>query len=201
MSRGIRTLTLLAGAAAFGSRSFGQDSPPGGLPTFRSETQLVLTGFHVVAAKRNIVGLTASDFQLLVDGQPHAITTFEQSGSGNTPVETVLVFDSSGSVHGAGLLDERLFRDNLLADLPEVTLSVYAFGGPPITSLVRVGGPTSDPLVLRRTFQLSLRRTCATYLRDESIAQGQLRHSSVQTTKRHYLKTIPAEQHFGARQK
>jgi integrase len=40
----------------------------------------------------------------------------------------------------------------------------------------------------------SLRRTCATYLRDEAIAQGQLRHSSVETTKRHYLKSIPAEQ-------
>jgi integrase len=39
-----------------------------------------------------------------------------------------------------------------------------------------------------------LRRTCATYLRDESTAQGQLRHSSVETTKRHYLKAIPAEQ-------
>jgi len=39
-----------------------------------------------------------------------------------------------------------------------------------------------------------LRRTCATYLRDEATAQGQLRHSSVETTKRHYLKAIPAEQ-------
>ena len=39
-----------------------------------------------------------------------------------------------------------------------------------------------------------LRRTCATYLRDEAVAQGQLRHSSVETTRRHYLKAIPAEQ-------
>jgi integrase len=46
-----------------------------------------------------------------------------------------------------------------------------------------------DRIDLRR-----LRRTCATYLREESIAQGQLRHSSVETTKRHYLKAIPAEQ-------
>jgi len=54
MSRAIRTLTLLAGAAAFGPGSFGQDTPSAGLPTFRSDIQLVLTGFHVVAAKRNI---------------------------------------------------------------------------------------------------------------------------------------------------
>jgi integrase len=39
-----------------------------------------------------------------------------------------------------------------------------------------------------------LRRTCATYLREEGVVQGQLRHSSVETTRRHYLKAIPAEQ-------
>ena len=94
-----------------------------------------------------------SDFQLWVDGQPRAITTFEQGGGVNTPVEIVLVFDSSGSVRGAGLLDERLFLENLLAGLPAVTLSIYEFGGPPVTSLVRACGPTSDPLVLRRAFQ------------------------------------------------
>ena len=38
-----------------------------------------------------------------------------------------------------------------------------------------------------------LRRTCAMYLRAEATAQGQLRHSSAETTKRHYLKAIPAE--------
>jgi hypothetical protein len=95
---------------------------------------------------------------LLVDGLPRAITTFEQGGGVNTPVEIVLVFDSSGSVRGAGLLDERLFRDNLLAGLPGVTLSVYAFGGPPVTSLVRACGPTSDPLVLRRAFQSVIKK-------------------------------------------
>ena len=50
-------------------------------------------------------------------------------------------------------------------------------------------GAGADQIDLR-----SLRRTCATYLRDEAIAQGQLGHSSVKTTKRHYLKTIPADQ-------
>ena len=93
-----------------------------------------------------------------MDGLPRAITTFEQGGGVNTPVEIVLVFDSSGSVRGAGLLDERLFRDNLLAGLPGVTLSVYAFGGPPVTSLVRACGPTSDPLVLRRAFQSVIKK-------------------------------------------
>jgi hypothetical protein len=157
MRRGLRTLTLLAGAVAFGPRLFGQNSPEG-LPTFRSDTRLVLTGFHVAVAKRSVTGLAASDFQLLVDGVPHAITTFEQGGGVNTRVEIVLLFDSSGSVHGAGLLDEKAFRENLLAGLPGVTLSVYSFGGPPVTSLVRVCGPTPDPLVLRRAFQTVVKK-------------------------------------------
>ncbi|MGA3099605.1 MAG: hypothetical protein ABSF25_24385 [Bryobacteraceae bacterium] len=48
---GIRTLTLLAGAVTFNLGYSGQDTPPGGLPTFRSDTQLALTAFHVVVAK------------------------------------------------------------------------------------------------------------------------------------------------------
>jgi hypothetical protein len=110
---------------------------------------------HVV---HTVNGMTASDFQLLVDGVPHAITTFEQGGAVNTRVEIVLLFDSSGSVHGAGLLDEKAFRENVLAGLPGVTLSVYSFGGPPVTSLVRVCGPTPDSLVLRRAFQTVVKK-------------------------------------------
>lgn len=156
ITRDCWTAALFFATIAFHPRLSGQ--VPGEPPTFRSDAQLVLTGFHVVAAKRNVTGLTASDFQLLVDGSPHAITTFEQGGSVNTPVEIVLVFDSSGSVHGAGLLDEGLFRDNLLAGLPDLTVSVYSFGGPPANSLVRFCGPTSDPLVLRRAFQSVVRK-------------------------------------------
>lgn len=50
------------------------------------------------------------------------------------------------------------------------------------------------PLTVGQIDLQQSRRTYATYLRDEAIAQGQLRHSSVETTKRHYLKAIPAEQ-------
>jgi VWFA-related protein len=158
MTKTIRMLALLAGTVAFSLQSFGQDTPPAGIPIFRSDSQLVLTGFHVVTGKRNVTGLSASDFQLWVDGRPHEITTFENGGSVNTPVEIVLVFDSSGSVRGSGLLDERLFRDNLLAGIPEVTVSVYSFGGPPVNSLVRNCGPTADPLVLRRAFQTVVKK-------------------------------------------
>jgi hypothetical protein len=119
----IRALTLIAGAVAFSPRSLAQNATPEELPSFRSETQLALTGFHVVLGKRDVTGLTASDFQLSVDGRPRAIATFEQGGQLNAPIEIVLVFDTSGSVSNARLLDEQLFRDNLLARLPGVTIS------------------------------------------------------------------------------
>jgi len=74
------------------------------------------------------------------------------------PVEIVLLFDTSGSVTGNGLLDERLFRESLLAGLPDVKISVYSFGGLPKGSLNRVTGPTSDPVILRRAFQAVVKR-------------------------------------------
>jgi len=125
--------------------------------TFRSDAQLVLTGFHVTAKRQFISGLTVADFELLVDGHPRPITVFEGNQSG-MPVEIVLLFDTSGSVTGNGLLDERLFRESLLAGLPDVKISVYSFGGLPKGSLNRVTGPTSDPVILRRAFQAVVKR-------------------------------------------
>ena len=133
-----------------------QDTAAGGV-TFRSDAQLVLTGFHVTAKKQDVKGLTAADFELLVDGHPRPITLFEGTQSG-LPIEIVLLFDTSGSVTGNGLLDEKLFRDNLLAGLPDVRLSVYSFGGSPKGSLHRVSGPTSGPAILIRAFQSVIKK-------------------------------------------
>lgn len=129
--------------------SFAQD----GATTFRSDAALVLTGFHVGAKKQYVTGLTAADFELLVDGRPRPITTFEGNQS-NAAIEIVLLFDTSGSVTGMGLLDEKLFRDNLLAELPGVTLSVYRFE----RQLSRMNGPTQDPATLRQAFQGVVKR-------------------------------------------
>src|ERR1035438_3687384 len=43
-------------------------------------------------------------------------------------MEMILLFDTSGSVTEAGLLNPLVFRDTLLATLPNVRLSVYGFG-------------------------------------------------------------------------
>lgn len=147
---------LLAAAIASACLCTAQDPTAAGV-TFRSDAQLVLTSFHVTARKQYISGLTRTDFELLVDGQPRPITTFEGSKK-ELPVEIVLLFDTSGSVTGNGLLDEKLFRDNLLAGLPDVKLSVYGFGGSPACCLNRVTGPTSDPAVLSKAFQTVVKK-------------------------------------------
>lgn len=140
----------LVGLAVFGTIvSFAQE----GVATFSSDAALVLTGFHVIAKKQHVTGLTAADFEMLVDGQPRPITVFE-GNQNNVPIEIVLLFDTSGSVTGMGLLDEKLFRENLLAALPGVTLSVYRFD----RQIARMCGPTQDPAVLRQAFQGVVKR-------------------------------------------
>jgi len=153
MGRNLVALAVLAGSFA---SIFGQTEE---IPSFRAETQLALTGFHVVKGTQYVTGLSASDFQLLVDGRPHAMASFEEGGRLNAPLEIVLVFDTSGSVREPGLLDEKLFRDNLLAGLPNVSLSIYRFGGHPLADhLTRVCGPTKDPAALRKAFQTAFSR-------------------------------------------
>ncbi len=121
---GLRTAFI---ALAFVSLVCAQEDPP----SFRSDSQLVLTGFHVTAARQYVTGLHAParlrTARLMASRGE--ITVFESGGQRSTPVEIVLLFDTSGSVTGNDLLDEKLFRENLLAGLPGVTLSVYRFGG------------------------------------------------------------------------
>ena len=145
---GARSLALaLSAVIATALFSFGQED----VPTFRSDAQLVLTGFHVTAKKQYVSGLTVGVFELLVDGRPRPITTFEGNQRG-IPVEIVLLFDTSGSVTGRGLLDDKLFRDDLLAALPGVTLSVYSFGGHG-DRLTRFCGATRDAATLQQAFR------------------------------------------------
>ncbi len=123
-------------------------------PVFQSDSRLVVTPFHVTAAHQYVTGLHASDFELLVDGKPRPITVFESGGQRSAPVEILLLFDTSGSVTGNDLLDEKLFRENLLVGLPGVTISVYRFGGGRYgNNVVRMTSATDDPARLRDAFQ------------------------------------------------
>ncbi len=148
-------LVLLAGVAV-ARPTYAQNPQPPVEAVFRADSQIALTAFHVVAKKRYVTGLTAADFELRVDSLPQIITTFE-GNQANVPIQIVLLFDTSGSVMGNGLLDEKLFRDDLLIALPEVTLSVYAFGGH-ADKLTRFSSPTHDPATLRQAFQSVMKK-------------------------------------------
>ena len=60
---------VLLGSLATGPQSFAQDAATNPAATFRSEAQLVLTSFHVIAKKQYVTGLAVTDFRLLADGR------------------------------------------------------------------------------------------------------------------------------------
>ena len=132
-----------------------QDAPP----VFRADTHLALVTFQVRANQSYVSGLNVADFELLEDGQPRDITFFQRAGGpAIVPVDIALLFENSSLVRDTGVvdrsrthfdfLDERLFRGDLLADLPQATLALYVFHG----QLLRVSGPTRDPETLRGGF-------------------------------------------------
>jgi hypothetical protein len=85
------------------------------------------------------------------DGRNVPISVFENGSLENQalPVEVILLLDSSGSVTSKKLLNEELFRTNLLESLPGVSLSIYHFG----SHLVRMSGPTRDASRIRAAFE------------------------------------------------
>jgi VWFA-related protein len=103
--------------------------PAADTPVFRSDTNLALVRFHVVRKHSYASDLKRDDVILLEDGQPRPIASFEGGSSGprSAPVEMILLFDTSGSVKQAGLLDPLAYQTALLDRLPAVRLSVYAF--------------------------------------------------------------------------
>lgn len=120
-------------------------------PVFRSDVQLAMVQFHVTSYNGYVPGLTAADFRLVEDGRSVPISVFENGSleDQSLPVEVILLLDSSGSVTSKNLLNEELFRTNLLESLPGVSISIYHFG----SHLVRMTGPTRDPTRIRAAFE------------------------------------------------
>lgn len=136
---------------------FGEDDASSDTPVFRSDVQLAVLQFHVTAYNGYVPGLTASDFKLVEDGRSVPIRVFENGSleNQNLPVEVILLLDSSSSVTSKNLLNEELFRTNLLDGLPGVSLSIYHFG----SHLVRMTRPTRDPAGIRTAFEGVMQRT------------------------------------------
>lgn len=117
-----RALTLAVALSV----AFAQESE---LPVFRTETALVTVGFHVIQKNRYVQTLRPGDIEILENGTPQKIAFFEGGDYAprRVPVDMILLFDVSGSVTQAGLLDAVVFKRDLLDGLPIVSLGVYAF--------------------------------------------------------------------------
>jgi VWFA-related protein len=137
-------------AVVFCLRALGQE-PDQAVALFSSDVRLAVVQFQVEHDNRYVSGLKSSDFRLLEDGQDVPINHFEgvEAGGHKTPVDVILLFDGSGSVMSHGLLNEELFRESLLDDLPEVSIAIYRFG----SHLTRMTRPTRDPGELRKAFE------------------------------------------------
>ena len=120
-------------------------------PVFRSDTSLALVRFHVVRKEFYATDLKAADILLLEDGGPRQFTLFQvgQGAARTVPVDFLLLFDTSGSVMGSGLLDPLVFKQNLLDGLAQVRIAVYGFN----TRLECYSGPTRDYAQLQAAFQ------------------------------------------------
>jgi VWFA-related protein len=117
-------------------------------PVFRAESNLVLVRFHVVKKQRYVTALTRDDVVLLEDGAPRAFTLFEGGNAAaarTLPVDFTLLFDTSGSVRNAGLLNPLVFKESVLDGLEQVRIAVYGFGD----RLHRFCAPTRDFAVLK----------------------------------------------------
>ena len=108
---------------------------------FRTGSSLALVAFHVVQHNRYAMDIRPGDIELLEDGQPRKITLFEGGATKRqVPVEMAMVFDISGSVMQAGLLDPLVYKSTMLDGLGGAKLAVYGFDA----SLERFCRPTRE---------------------------------------------------------
>jgi VWFA-related protein len=120
--------------------------PEQAAPVFRTETALGLVRFHVVRKHSYADDLKRGDVILLEDGTPREFSVFEggRSARRTIPIEMTLLFDTSGSVTDAGLLNPLAYQATLLDKLENVRIAVYGFN----SSLTRYCGFTRDPAEL-----------------------------------------------------
>lgn len=139
-------LILAAGSLLLAFAQPGPQPPASGAPdvTFRAESNLALVRFQVVAKKNDFVtDLRADEIELREDGIPQKIALF-QGGRLNprtSPIDIHLVFDCSGSIQKAQLLNPHVFSANLLDEFENVRIAIWGFSG---KTLVYVTAPTRD---------------------------------------------------------
>jgi len=112
-------------------------------PTFRADANLALVRFQVNLKNGDpVTNLKPDDIQLLEDGVPQKIVLLEGGNRTRTvPVDITLLFDCSGSVRFAGLLNPKVFRDSLLNDHKNIRLGISVFSD----DWKKLTDPTRDP--------------------------------------------------------
>jgi hypothetical protein len=132
-----------------------QSPPDAALPTFQSQSRLVLLPFRVIHGKNYVTSLKQSDVILLEDGKPRPFTIFDTPTSqARMPVELTLLFDTTPKIELLWDPDD-VFRfisqwdDGQSSatlqptkDQAEVRISVFQTFG---QKLYRMARPTTDP--------------------------------------------------------
>jgi hypothetical protein len=157
------SLILLTAVLSVGQKTQNQSAPP----TFRAQSDLVMVPFRVERGKQYVTGLSRGDVLLLEDGQARDFSVFEPPDMGHTPLELVLLFDTTdfsvGHVKPSGSYnegisevrgvakhwDEAMSEAVLVGVGAEIRVSVYHFDGMQLERLTR---PTSDPEILSQAF-------------------------------------------------
>jgi len=116
--------------------------------TFRTDANLALVRFQVAPKKGEFVtDLRPEEIVVKEDGVPQKIAVFEGGRfyPRTVPVEISLLFDCSGSMAMAGLINPHVFGPNLLDEFENVRIAIYGFSD----DLKRLTTPTRDPETLR----------------------------------------------------
>jgi len=111
---------------------------------FRAEGKLALVRFQVAGKKTDFVtDLSPGDIEIREDGVAQEVAFFEGGRlyTAQSHTDVYLLFDCSGSVQSAGLLDTHVFSAGLLDEFPNARLSIWGFSG---TTLSRLSGPTRE---------------------------------------------------------
>lgn len=106
-----------------------EDSSPA-TATFKLQTNLILTRFHVVHRSRYVDTVNAEDIRITQDGRLQQLAVFEGPESTNhtVPVEIIILLDISLSTVNPGLLNGRFLKETILDGLgSHVYISVYGF--------------------------------------------------------------------------
>jgi len=123
--------------------------------TFRVQTDLTLVRFQVTPAKGQfLTDLRPEEFEILEDGVSRKIALFEGGRfyPRKVPLEITVLFDCSGSMDAADILNTKVFEKNLLEEYENVSVAIYGFS----EELVRLTQPTRDGRLLAKAMTAAL---------------------------------------------